>query len=410
MVFGLGFVFMIFGMFASNLTDDFGDRVYIPYNRAVEMVSIDLVELWDIEEARRIQTEIWDELENEIRDISSGLWLENAINELANEFWEVEFWLQNANNARYVSRNEIEILMEMMIMGFAIGDASLAPDMAAALQGTVDRMIHLNQLGPAIINAEHRSQMILNEIEYLRYGFLTDIILRDNRERQREIRRTQQILRYMEEDLRNTRINLLRQTISTIGSIRSAIIITEERLSFQELTLERITTEYSFGVVSRVMKREAESAITRTRFDLNELRFAYQNGIILLNLILGEPLNQYTVIEIEKDFQEMPEDITMYAAVEVSDKPRIRILQIAVDRAEESYNTAGRANQNNRNNDEVRQRLEETRRTLQRAELELQQAKTEEEASIRQRYVELASLLPKFCSHFDTYSEESLKY
>jgi outer membrane protein TolC len=104
-------------------------------------------------------------------------------------------------------------------------------------------------------------------------------------------------------------------------------------ISIAEEYLRRAVILHSFGLTSNNSLRAAEQNVALNRLQLEEALRNHYNLLQSLNLLLGQPASQNTVIQLEREIQTLPEDLNRHISEAVAQSVQVRQMQIEIERA-----------------------------------------------------------------------------
>ena len=224
-----------------------------------------------------------------------------------------------------------------------------------------------------------------------------------------EIYRQIENLQLQQAIIRLSRENTIRGMVAAISGLNAAVELHEMRIGLAETNLYRMRVSYSLGVISSHEMRTIERGVIDEYTRLNDLRERKESAIQNLNLLIGQPFDQHTVIVYERYVPEIPEDLDDHIRSKVLQAPSIRQAQNAVEsaRAERRAYTNNdrdiRITENERRRAmqaansyaavmEIRNRIS-LQEAVEQAETTREQAIRSMDFALRQAYIELEALL-----------------
>jgi len=127
-----------------------------------------------------------------------------------------------------------------------------------------------------------------------------------------------------EQTLRNILFDIVTTAID-IESMESTLIVSNENY-------RRANTLYQLRMISANELRRARSSLAQDEMNLVNLHFTKANSQANLNLLLGQPVYQQTVVYFERVLSNPPENLTQHITRSVSQSPTIRQMQINTTR------------------------------------------------------------------------------
>ena len=125
----------------------------------------------------------------------------------------------------------------------------------------------------------------------------------------------------------------LRGIVAVISELNSTLRVLEMSMDLAYESLTRARLSYALGMISSHEMLTIELNASQGYTQLVELRRAKQRVVQNLNLLIGQPFDQYTVIEFELYVPEMPEDPDVHIEELIEQSPSIRQLFIQAQSA-----------------------------------------------------------------------------
>lgn len=322
------FIFALFPVAAYAQTEE---AVIIKYDRAVAFALENMLSLRDIDAAIREIESQRDKLEYDISSMRQGTFARDRIDALHNELWQIEMGLHGTSQILQNIERELRELIAQ-ISGTNPYDFDMEIFIAELLI-IINRMISTQNINQDIAFLEAQRSTVFQELNRLHDGRQIQDMLAAATHGLEEIDRQIQNLRAQREQTALSMENVLRSMISAISEQEMLINALEADIKISEESLRQITILNGFGLRSANDLLAAERGLIQDNLQLEEhLRNKHslrQN----LNLLLGQPLFQFTVIEFEIIFPESPEDLTRHISEAAAKSPAIRQAQINADRA-----------------------------------------------------------------------------
>jgi outer membrane protein TolC len=152
----------------------------------------------------------------------------------------------------------------------------------------------------------------------------------------RELDDQMYILRIQQQQSKLGIENTLRSLMIVVAELEATITTMEANLALSEENLRRVTVRHSFGLASSNELRAVRQALNIEEMNLLLRKTNLYNARNSLNLLLGQPLAQHTIIEFERELPEIPEDLDAHINEIIPQTPSIRLLQMDVDREYEA--------------------------------------------------------------------------
>ncbi|MCL2528620.1 MAG: TolC family protein [Defluviitaleaceae bacterium] len=127
---------------------------------------------------------------------------------------------------------------------------------------------------------------------------------------------------------------MLRSAIVAVQEAELGIAVAQEQLALAEHNLRRVTLARELGLASAHDLSNTEHALAQGRTSLEELVRSLYTARKDLNNLLGQPLDQYTVIVFEREVVAL--DMTQHIAATINQTPEIRLSQLELDAALET--------------------------------------------------------------------------
>jgi len=359
--------------------------VIFTYDEALRLALNEMLTVQDIDIQIREAQDHRSDLRDELRALERGDWTRERTDELFDLLWEIEMQLFNAAIGQEQSSINTGQALQLFLLSVAnIHEEGADALLLQSLQFTIWNMLSAQSMSNNTAHLEHQRQLIFTELDSLFEGDLVRELTADTRYSIGELDRHMQNLRLQQEQARLVRENALRTAIITIAELDSSIAVTEIGLDLAKEDLRRITIRYEFGRISSNAFRTAEQNLQFMQMELEELLRGHHTAMRNLNHLLGQPLTQLTVVEIERHLPEFPENMQNHMTATIQDTPAIRQLALEVTRTREARRVY------TGNDRETRNALQEA---YDRAVLGQSQAALAMEVTMRRRYSELESLI-----------------
>jgi len=161
-------------------------------------------------------------------------------------------------------------------------------------------------------------------------------IRRTNRAALHNLNKLERQIEYLHLQQQHTKLVvelMLREAIINLIDISLHIDVLREEHSLAEENLRRVILLHELGFVSTRELREAEHDLVQRYVGLEEFTRSYYIARQDLNHLLGQPILQYTKIELERVLAEIPQDLTPYIDKIILESITIRQSQLELDTA-----------------------------------------------------------------------------
>jgi len=130
--------------------------------------------------------------------------------------------------------------------------------------------------------------------------------------------------------------NIVRNMVSAQADLYRAAQMAGAGIALAEMNAHRMEVMNSVGMVSTHDLNAVRHGLAQSRTQLDDLGRAGQTLTQNINSLLGLPLTQTTVIDFEREYHEIPEDIEAHIAEIIPNLQSVRNLEIALERAKDA--------------------------------------------------------------------------
>ena len=357
------------------------DAVVILYSRAVTM-AINNSAIIDIDEHIEEMEELRDELRTDLRRLERGEWRQETMTALFEELGELEISLFFAHVGQQNLRDNIEFAIQNLINSLTDpGSEGMIVEMN--LEAAIAGILAAQNMSGNMAMMQMRLLDIFDEINRLQDGSHVQDMISAARRALNEMEQQMQLLRLQQRQSKLAMENTLRSLIVAVIELETAIETMEANIALTAENLRRVTVRHTFGRASNNELRAARQALALEEMGLAQRKTNLYNARNSLNLLLGQPLAQYTFIDFDRTPPEIPENLTEHMAAVIPTTPPIRQLQMDVDREHEAMRAYRGSDREKR-----AALLEAYERATQRRD----QAMLTMEAAMRRAYNELLNL------------------
>ncbi|MCL2286995.1 MAG: TolC family protein [Firmicutes bacterium] len=357
------------------------EAVAIHYDRAVAM-AINNSAINDIDELIEDMEEIRDDLRTDLRRLERGDWRQETVNALFEELGELEMSLFFAHAGQQTLRDNIEMSIQNLLDSMTDPD-SMGVIVERNLEAAIAGILAAQGMSGNMAMMQMRLFDIFDEISRLQDGRQVQEMISAARRALNEMDQQMYLLRLQQRQSKLVMENTLRSLIAAVTELETAIETMEANLAIAAENLRRVTVRHNFGRASNNELRAARQALALEEMTLAQRKTTLYNARNSLNLLLGQPLSQYTVIDFDRTPPEIPDDLAGHIAEIIPTTPPIRQLQLDVDREHEAMRAY-------RGSD--REKRAALREAYERAAQRRDQAMLTMEAALRRAYNDLLNL------------------
>ncbi|MCL2224828.1 MAG: hypothetical protein FWB96_07670 [Defluviitaleaceae bacterium] len=332
---------------AAEATPENG-TVVLTYEEAVELALADMLAITDIEIAiRDLQVHrIW--FRDELRRIDSGRGT-LQIRAMQEMLWDLDAGITAAQTGQQALSAMTGAALNQMQTGIAgIADPNAPPEQVAGLQASLTGLFAMStpDLSGQVTALQGQRSQLMHEIARLNRPEEIAELRRDVQRNMNELDRQTTMLEMGREQAELSVEYILRSLIVAQAELDSFIESFTASLALQEMNLTRMTVMHQVGMLSTHDFNAAKHGLSQARTQLEEMKRTRQTLMQSINHLLGQPLEQDTVIEFEREFHETPEDLTAHIEAAITETHTIRSLQLDVERASDArwVYTGNRAN------------------------------------------------------------------
>jgi hypothetical protein len=299
------------------------DAVIFSYERAVELALENMLALQDINRAiAEMQTQRGD-LYYDITSMRRGTFAQKAIQALHDDLWRLDANLRGTSQLMQNAEHELAYLLESM----ANAEANT---LVFEIQTLIQNILTTQGMGQNIAQLETQRFAIFHELNMLQDSRNIQRMINSATHSLAEIDRSMEYLRIQREQTELSMENLLRGIIVSLLEQDMQIDSLEIEIVIAEENFRRATILHELGLQSNNELRAARQNLANTRLRLEESHRNRYNLEQNLNLLLGEPASQNTLIQFE--FEPLPDDFDLCMEI-IPQSAVIRQLQLTVDGA-----------------------------------------------------------------------------
>ena len=289
--------------------------VVFTYEEALELILGDMLVLQDMDITIRnlgLQRRF---VNDALERIERGRTLEMHI--MQDMLWQLESGISGARSAQQAAG---------AATGELLDELGLPPELAIIL--TPD-------MSGQISSMQSQRNELSNELNRMRRERNVAEMTRDARRNLNEFDRGVEILQLHRENTELTMSYVLHSMISGMAELERVAQLSEAGIELLEMNLHRMTIMYEVGMISTNALNAARHNLAQSRTQLDELNRSRQTLMRNLNYLMGQPLLQDTIIEFEREFPELPEDMEAFIAEILPEMQDVRLSQFDLDRARE---------------------------------------------------------------------------
>jgi len=342
---------------ASGGSDSAGREVVFGYREALDMVLRDGLHGVNVQ-IHVAQTQHRD-LQESLAGLERGGAGRDAFDAMAAELAELDVRLAAASQAHGEIMDEVESALMGLLSGIGAAGRDGADEfLNQAVQLAVFGMISAREMSDNIAAMESRRAQAQNEIWNFQGGASPQAGLNDAR---RGLSDADGQIRHLRLQLEQTKLSLensLRTVMLALWEQDILIKTLEAEITHAEESLRLMNIRYNMGLVSTNDMRGAETALAGQQERVEGIIRARSGIVRNLNLMLGEPLSQATVIEYERDLPELPENLERYFILLTETAPTLRQLELSVETSEAARRIVTGNNRDIRVTEQDRRRAE----------------------------------------------------
>ena len=380
------------------------DGVVISFDRALQKSLDDMLALADLDVIIREMRMQHRDLQYQLRRFDSGAARRETLTEFHRLLGQIDMGLAIIEARQVSIGQEIDTALGIAVAGLLAPDADIA---GPGLLLTISGMTGLVALEMEAAELQRQRTLIMSNMREFDDDFFRDTA-DEMRRGLREIERQINNVGLHQDIIKLSLEYALRAIVVVISELAAATRILEISMELADESLVRARLSYELGLLSSHEMLSIELSTSQGHTGLSELRRARQRVIQNLNLLIGQPFDQYTIIEFELYVPEMPDDLDSHIAELILLAPSIRQLynaQLSARADRRAYTGNNRditisASDRRRAmeaavNDErvstIRNRIT-LQEAVERADLAYKQALRSMEFTLRQAFDELESL------------------
>ena len=307
------------------------DAVVIPYNRALQMAKSDVLAIQDLGVAiRNMQTNHRD-VRHQLQRLERGDARNEAIHTLIEAMGNLEMELHSTIQLHSVMNQQIERSLQGVLTGMA--NVGSEAELNILLQNAMGGMVVNQNLDTAIGAMEAQRNMLFDELQALYDDDNFRDIIDDARRGINELERQIENLRLSQGMVETGVEQALRAVLVGLDEMDRGIETLEANLELMAENLRRTRISYEVGVISSHDLRTMEHTIAGMEARLEGLILSRSALMQNLNMLLGQPLTQNTVVEFNRTQPSVPSNQEQHIARLISQAPTIRQLEFAIESA-----------------------------------------------------------------------------
>ena len=397
---------MPIGVFAAQETTT------ITFEEALEMALDEMLELRDMDIALRNLQETRREANAQVRRMENGEFRRELLQDLRRDLVALENEIGNLQ----IMQRGIDAGMQGML-GELTGNPAVDTEI---MNDIMSMMMQSAGLDLGIIQMQAGRDAISEGIRNLEDD---DTFREATREARHGVNHLDRMLEQLEMGQDQIRLALefgLRSILIVDMELAMFIEYTEANLALAEQRINNMATLYELGMVSSRDITTAQNGLQTGRMHLDGMRRDQQTLRQSINSLLGQPLNQEIIIQLDIGIPQLPANFADQAETMATTVFSVAVLEMALDNAEDArwaytgnrreiritdadrrraYPTTSRTQGNTINRTEaqeaeilrLRNRIE-LQENVERAEVELSQAIRSVEADIIRAYTEFTGL------------------
>ena len=380
------------------------EGVVIEFSRALQMSLDDMLAIQDFDIIIRDMRMAHTDLHYQLRRLETGAVRREARAPLNQALQSINIGLVTLEMQQASVGNQIDGAMTDALAALSMSNyVGFGTELSDAIAG----MIRLGAIGGAVEDLRASRDAIIRQLNELDEDFFRDIA-DDARRGVHEIERQINNVELHQNLIMVQLEHALRGIVVVISELGSTLEIMEKSMDLADDGLIRARLSYELGMISSHEMLTIELNTSQGHTQLAELHRARERVVQNLNLLIGQPFDQYTVIEFELYVPEMPEDLDSHIEELIEQSASIRQLrnQALSARAERRAYTGNDRDINISASDRrrameaagrdervmvIRNRIA-LQEAVERADTALDQAVRSMEFALRQAYNELAAL------------------
>ena len=299
------------------------EGVVIEFGRALQLSLDDLLAMHDFEIIIRDMRMAHTDLQYQLRRLETGAARRDARAPLNQALQSINLGLVTLEMQQAAVRNQIDGAMEDAVTALILGDfQGFGTDLGDAIAG----MTRLGAIGGAVEDLRASRDALVRQLNELDEDFFRDIaddVRRGVREIERQIDNVE-----LHQDLVMAQLeHALRGIVVVISELGSTLEILEQSMNLADESLIRARLSYELGMLSSHEMLTIELNTSQGHTQLAELYRARERVVQNLNLLIGQPFDQYTMVEFELYVPEMPEDLDSHIEELIEQSASIRQLR-----------------------------------------------------------------------------------
>ena len=311
--------------------------VIFSYERALRMATNDMLVIIDIDELILEIENQRSDLQDDLSLLQSGEWSQvradkiyRQLRLLDNQLFEAQV-LQNQ-----LADDTMSFMQQLLDSVMHINEIGADSLFMRSLQNSIWGMIVMNDLSHNIAFIEAQRFNLYYELNLLSNPALIRDMIEDIRVYIGKLDRQIRSLRLQQEQARLEREYALRIGIVAIKELEIFIDIMKAHIELAEIYLYRSLLRYDFGRLSSRDILAKQRNLAQNRIELTEFERARHNARRSLNLLLGQPLNQNTKVEVARNIPELPDNISSHSRRVATNAPITRIMAIDIEQSREA--------------------------------------------------------------------------
>jgi len=354
------------------------EEVILTYERALQLAQRDLLSARESNLQIRQLEELQSDLQDEIREIENGTRLWQHTGDLYLMLQLVDEQINALQQGQETALLDTELAMAAFL------SSGSNEQMLENLLSVMLNIFAAQNITNSLSTLESQRGQLAAEISRVYSGLFATELQETVRGELRDVNRSISDIQLRQAQTRINRENTLRTLIVTLAEWDVTAENAQRELELAEEELRRLQLRHELGRVSDIALETAQQNLELIRIDAEDILRQRSLTLQSLNHLLGQPLNQNTVIAVDFERLVMPENNSRFIAEVVSATPLIRQLQLDVNHARDTLQSFSGSN---------RQRRDNLQEALDIGRLTYEQARRELEITVQRLFTEMEGLV-----------------
>lgn|GEM_PF-1953768 len=289
-------------IFADDEKTASAEPIIFSYEKARSLALSDMLSIIDWDAQIRDLQDLRGDLRDEMHILQSGDWMRDRTTDLLDLLWQLDLQMFGSN-MQHTQINEVTAAAMRALLD-TLRDMNLEHSeymLAYALQSTIIGIMANQHIGNNIAMIEQQQALVLRELDALRNGTIEQDMKTDIRNSIASVDQLMQNLELQQEHAKLMREHALRTNIIIIHDLDHSIELMQAQLVIAETALQHSEFRHQLGRLSANAVQFEQQRIELMRLDYQNAHHAREAAMQHLNNLLGQPLNQNTVIIIYRE-------------------------------------------------------------------------------------------------------------